>query len=214
MPSEDAHTNNDITLGLLDAVYAEKTLSQRRMAQELGIALGLVNSYVKRCIRKGWVKVNQVSPNRVRYYLTPQGMAEKTRLTAEYFSQSLQLYRVARNEGERLFALCETRGWRRVALFGSGDLIEIIALSGLEFDGIVRAIIPYGKARTKPVGLDVTADCAELRTVDAVIICELIRPMDAYEFATTEIDAARILAPAFLKLPNATLEPHSLSRDL
>ena len=85
----------DRTLGVLRAVSEESNLSQRRLARHLNVALGLANSYLKRCVRKGWVKVHQVPGNRYLYYLTPRGFAEKGRLTALYLSKSMSFYRQA-----------------------------------------------------------------------------------------------------------------------
>lgn len=76
-----------IVLSLLNSVQDGAT-SQRRIAADLGIALGLVNAYLKRCIRKGLVKVSEAPAHRYAYYLTPHGFAEKSRLTVEYLSSS------------------------------------------------------------------------------------------------------------------------------
>src|SRR6187549_1606185 len=78
----------EITLGLLTAIEENSAVTQRSVASDLGIALGLANSYLKRCVRKGLVKVAQVPSRRYAYFLTPQGFAEKSRLTAEYLSHS------------------------------------------------------------------------------------------------------------------------------
>ena len=103
-----------ITLGLLNLVDDNSKASQRSLAGNLGIALGLANAYVKRCVKKGLIKVSQAPANRYAYYLTPKGFAEKSRLTAEFLSQSFNLFRHARAEGSDLLAHCETRGWKRV----------------------------------------------------------------------------------------------------
>ena len=84
--------NNQIVLGLLEAVERESAQSQRRLAAELGIALGLVNIYLKRCVNKGLLKMAQAPARRYAYYLTPQGFAEKARLTLEYMSYSFELF--------------------------------------------------------------------------------------------------------------------------
>ena len=70
-----------IVLGLLESVERDGAQSQRRIAADLGIALGLVNAYVKRCVRKGLLKVSEAPARRYVYYLTPQGFAEKSKLT-------------------------------------------------------------------------------------------------------------------------------------
>src|SRR4051794_31761602 len=77
-------SENDIVLGVLDAIERDPTVTQRSVALELGIALGLANGYLKRCVRKGLIKVRQAPARRYAYYLTPKGFAEKSRLTASY----------------------------------------------------------------------------------------------------------------------------------
>ena len=78
--SENEEHDDRIVLSLLNSVD-DGAQSQRRIAEELGIALGLVNAYLKRCVKKGLVKVSQAPARRYAYYLTPQGFAEKSRLT-------------------------------------------------------------------------------------------------------------------------------------
>src|SRR6202047_1963447 len=87
-----------IMLGLLESVQRGDAHSQRRLAAELGIALGLVNAYLKRCIKKGLVKVSEAPARRYAYYLTPHGFAEKSRLTVEYLSWSFSFFRRARED--------------------------------------------------------------------------------------------------------------------
>ena len=100
----------EITLGVLDAVEQNAQVTQRTVASELGIALGLANSYLKRCVRKGLIKVKQIPPNRYLYYLTPKGFAEKSRLTAEYLGSSFTFFRRARAQIEEAMAQCRDRG--------------------------------------------------------------------------------------------------------
>src|SRR5499433_4048044 len=84
-----------IVLGLLEYVGRGGEQSQRRLASELGVALGLANAYLRRCVKKGLVKVRQAPARRYAYYLTPRGFAEKSRLTVEYLSESFGFFRRA-----------------------------------------------------------------------------------------------------------------------
>lgn len=120
--------------------------SQRSLARRLGIALGLTNLLLRRVIAKGWVKAVRVQPNRVRYLLTPTGIAEKTRLTREYLQGSLQFYADARERVRRCFEEVsvdlDTRAVpKRVMFYGTGELAEIgyVSLQGtdLELVGMV-----------------------------------------------------------------------------
>src|SRR3977135_2721251 len=87
-----------IMLGLLESVERGGEQSQRRLATELGVALGLVNAYLKRCVNKGMVKVSEAPARRYAYYLTPHGFTEKSRLTVEYLSASLSLFRQGKKD--------------------------------------------------------------------------------------------------------------------
>ena len=75
--------DDSVTLNILDTVEQNEHISQRDLSRKLGVALGLANSYLKRCVRKGLIKVQQAPANRYLYYLTPKGFSEKSRLTAQ-----------------------------------------------------------------------------------------------------------------------------------
>ena len=99
-----------LTLEILDVIDRQKDISQRQLASHLGVALGLANSYLKFCVRKGLIKVSQAPANRYLYCLTPSGFAEKSRLTAQYLSYSLSFYRKAGESCQRVFDQCERNG--------------------------------------------------------------------------------------------------------
>ena len=134
------NTQDIRTLKILEAIDGEDDPSQRDMAESLNISLGLINSFVRRLAKKGYFKVTHLPRNRVRYILTPQGMAEKTRLTYAYIQYSYRFYRDARQKTRRLFQDLQADDLKRVAFFGVGDLAEIAYLSlqesGLAFVGI------------------------------------------------------------------------------
>ena len=119
---------NIITLGVLSAIEENERATQRAISEELGIALGLANAYLKRCVKKGFVKVQHIPANRYAYYLTPTGFAEKSRLTADYLSMSFNFFRSSREQCAEQFAACQNRRWTRIALAGCGDLAEIFTL--------------------------------------------------------------------------------------
>src|SRR5258706_13035989 len=87
-----------IVLGLLESVERGGEQSQRRLASELGVALGLVNAYLKRCINKGLVKGSEAPARRYAYYLTPPGLTEKSRPTGEKSPASLSPFRQTKRD--------------------------------------------------------------------------------------------------------------------
>ena len=192
--------NNDarITLGLLNMVDNNSAASQRSMAVGLGIALGLTNAYLKRCVKKGLIKISQAPANRYAYYLTPQGLSEKGRLTAEYLSQSFNLFRHARAESAELLNQCKTRELNRVVLYGLGDLSEIMTLSVRDFSIELVAIIDLEADVTEFAGLPVYQILPTEQEIDAVIICDISRPQMAYDKVCAKFPFERVLVYEFL----------------
>jgi len=116
-------------LKILEKVQSENPPSQRDLARELNISLGLVNCFIKRLAMKGFVKATTIPRKRIKYILTQKGMTEKTRLTYKYVQQSYQFYRTSRQKLRRLFADLESQGVRRIVFFGASELAEIAFLS-------------------------------------------------------------------------------------
>ena len=114
---------------LLSEIVGEEPLSQREISRRLGIAVGLVNSYLKNLVSKGYVRVKNFPSNRYAYLLTPQGIAEKSRLAYQHLSYFTGLYTVARQDFLLLFRRLEGEGVREVAFCGVDEVAEIAYLS-------------------------------------------------------------------------------------
>jgi len=204
--TQDLDNEAKITLGLLNVVHDDSSVSQRSMASDLGIALGLANAYLKRCVKKGLIKVSQAPANRYAYYLTPQGFAEKSRLTAEFLSQSFNLFRLARTQSAEIFSLCQTRGWKRVVLYGLGDLTEIVVMSAQDYPLELVAII-NGTSGTREIsGVPVVSDVPSANDVDAIIICDITNSQASYDRACAHFPSERVLFYRFLGVKRAPQE--------
>jgi DNA-binding MarR family transcriptional regulator len=187
-----------ITLGLLRAVEEDGDSSQRSLARRLGIALGLTNAYLKRCVRKGYIKVRMAPANRYAYYLTPKGFAEKGRLTAEYLTVSFNFFRAARAQCDEVFSDFARVGWSRVALAGASDLAEIATLSarehGIRLVGVVEA-----EADAPPIpGLPVLRRFQDIGPVDAIMVTDVREAQATYEAACRVLSPDRVRAPRLL----------------
>jgi DNA-binding MarR family transcriptional regulator len=117
------------TLKILEKVDNESTPSQRDLARDLNISLGLVNSFIKQLAKKGYFEIGHLAKNRVRYILTPRGIAEKSRLTYEYIQYSVEFYKDARQKLREIYAEMEIQGVSCIVFYGAGDLAEIAYLS-------------------------------------------------------------------------------------
>ena len=114
---------------LLTEVERDGAVTQRSLASKLGVALGLTNLYLKRLARKGYIKITTIPSHRVRYLLTPQGFAEKSRLTYLYMEYSLSHYRDMRARLREALSHAAKNGTKRVVIYGTGELAEMAYLS-------------------------------------------------------------------------------------
>jgi DNA-binding MarR family transcriptional regulator len=201
--------NARIVLGLLESVERDGEQTQRRLASELGIALGLVNAYLRRCIKKGLVKVSEAPTRRYAYYLTPQGFAEKSRLTLDYMSYSFSLFRRARSDYVKVLKSARERGCLRIVLAGVSDLAEIATICAIDDGTQIVGIVDPNSTQKRFVGVPVFSSYQGIPGgFDAVVITDLQKPGETYAQAIKQIGSERALAPAFLGLtsPNGNSE--------
>jgi DNA-binding MarR family transcriptional regulator len=223
MANQSNRDNPEILLGVLSAVERDSDVTQRSISSELGIALGLANAYVGRCVRKGLIKVRQVPLNRYAYYLTPHGFAEKSRLTAEYLTVSLDFFRTARRECSQLISECDDAGYRRLALAGAGELAEIATLSTTDGTAEVICVVePKSNSGEICAGRPVFASLAQATEwakprggIDAVVITDVMAPQATYdsiveEAASFGLGRGRVLTPALLRITRVQRQPVDL----
>lgn len=133
---------------ILTRIVSTGAITQRSLASELGIALGLTNLLIRRLVKKGWVKTRRISPRRVRYLITPAGLAAQARLTRDYFLNSLTFYRESRDHVRARLAVlaAELRASQAdqvypVVFYGAGEVSEVAYVclqeAGLELVGVV-----------------------------------------------------------------------------
>ena len=210
VPGKSLVHEQEITLNILNVIDSDSTVSQRKLAKEVGIALGLVNSYVKRCVRKGWIKVTEAPANRYFYYLTPGGFTEKGRLTKEYLAQSFLFFRQSRQQCEEMFHQCATNNWRRLVIYGYGELAEIAVLVSREISGKLIAVVDPNTDQTKLAGISVYNSMKNVRRIDAVILCDLNNPQACFDDLCEQFPSDRIVVPPLL---NVTLHRGAPSED-
>ncbi len=210
-----AHTR-EATLNLLDVVGNGEPLTQRSLALELGVALGLTNSLIKRCIRKGLLKVQQAPTHRYAYYLTPKGFREKSHLTAEYLSVSMNFFRKARIEYSDAAIYCKARGWSRIALYGATELAEIAVLSGIENAVEYAVIIDTTKNTSHYCGLAVTNDihADKAQNLDAIVVTDMSNPQGTFEQLSRMFPATRIVTPPLLRITRTSEGKSFAKKDL
>lgn len=163
---------------LLSELHRDGGATQRTLASKLGVALGLTNLYLKRLARKGYIKITTIPRNRIRYLLTPQGFAEKSRLTYQYMQYSLSYYRDMRGRLKDMLSSLEWTTGQRVAICGTGELAELayLALREMNIDcvGFVDGT-SQGTFLSHPV---FSPDQVISWELDRVLIADFDRPAD------------------------------------
>lgn len=127
IPSE-----NSRDLVILEQIENDPDATQASLAFRLGVAVGTVNWHLKRLIDKGYVKVRRVERRKLRYIITPEGIALRTRLTVDFVQTQFRLYREVRQQVIRALDQVREKGFDSVRLQGDGDLADVCRLTCLE----------------------------------------------------------------------------------
>src|SRR3989304_9427736 len=133
---------------LLDETSKTDDITQRDLSKKLGIALGLINSYIKNLASKGYITVSAIPRKRYKYYLTPEGFIEKTRMTYHHLQNFTTLYRVARHDFQKLFHNFHKDNIKSVVFCGTDEVAEIAYITLQEF-GIKLVAVVDRKSESK-----------------------------------------------------------------
>lgn len=181
-------TQQKVMVHLLSEIERNPSFTQRGLAGELNIALGLMNQYLKRCIAKGWVRASQVSPRRITYFLTPEGFKEKSYMVKDYLARSMTFFRDARFQCEEALEMSKDLGWANIALVGEGDLADITKLV----------------AQGAGVRVEVVSMNADFQSYDAALITDLVDPQGTYDALKNKVDYPRLLCLKLLHISKVT----------
>jgi DNA-binding MarR family transcriptional regulator len=133
---------------LLEQIEINPNVTQASLATQCGVAVGTVNWHIKRMIAKGYVKVKRAERRKLRYIITPEGLAFRAHLTIDYIEQSFLLYRNIRKRVRELLAEVKRAGFDHVRIESettldesslssrSNDIADICRLTCLE-QGII-----------------------------------------------------------------------------
>ena len=177
------HILSDISNGIFH--------SQRKISRQLGISAGLANSYVKRCLKKGWIKLQTVPKKRYIYYLTPKGFTIKSKLTAEYLYSTFKYFRDTRDGLEEIIKTCKKRKYKKILLFGKGDLTEIAILFLKNFDLDFAGATDLEKNYKKDL---------KRISYDCIWVTDMLKPQISHNILKKNISPKIIFFPRILRI--------------
>jgi len=181
-------------LQILDELSSNDSLTQRDLSGRLGIALGLVNSYIKNLVAKGYITIKAIPPKRYAYYLTPKGLAEKTRLSYHLLQDYTRIYREARTNFTKLFHDLEKKDVRKIIFAGADEVAEIAYITLQETNLKLIGVLDEEKTGDlffgrpiKPIKSAVEMD------YDIIVITSYLNRKSTYEaLITARIDKKKI----------------------
>ncbi len=124
--------DHDRDLILLEHIEQDPDATQASLASQLGVAVGTVNWHLKRLVAKGYVKVRRAERRKLRYIITPEGVALRARLTLDYIQTSFKLYRLVRQRVVDALEQVKAKGYSHVRLEGEGDVADVCRLTCME----------------------------------------------------------------------------------
>jgi len=119
-------------LALLESIEHDPDVSQAGLASQLGVAVGTINWHIKRLIEKGYVKIKRAERKKLRYIITPEGIALRARLTVDFIEQQFNLYRSTRKRVKEHLELVQQAGYHSIRLVGEGDVADVCKLTCIE----------------------------------------------------------------------------------
>ena len=126
-------TNEELReLTLLENIENDPDVNQSTLATQLGVAVGTVNWHLKRLIAKGYVKVKRAERKKLRYIITPEGIALRARLAVNYVERSFSIYRRTRQRVKEHLTKVQQAGFNRVRIVGKGDVVDVCKLTCIE----------------------------------------------------------------------------------
>jgi len=173
------------TLTLFNTVENSPEINQRQLAQELDVSLGLTNTYFQRVLKKGWVRAKQVKPRRWLYFLTPQGVLEKSRLSLSYMHRTLQSFRELKSKGDEHLRILSNNGVSGIHLCGDNDLAEVLSycFSGFEIE-LLSVILEKDLLDNPEQSVNTTLP--ELKSGELILLVSLEHQAELTEFLTLQ----------------------------
>jgi len=162
-----------VVMHIFNLVEEFPQITQKKITSYTGIAAGLAHSYMRKIVSKGWIKARQVSAKRWLYFMTPDGFAEKSRLTVKYLGNTLRTYKVAQTVVEEHLDLCLSNGWEKLVVAGGNELADIAVLNINGTMGLTLAgkLINGEATNTKKSGVFHYSEIGKLE-YDRVLVCD------------------------------------------
>lgn len=146
-------------VAVLDSLQGAKgAISQRQLARQTGLSVGLINAVIKKLVQKGYVKTSHLNRRQFEYLLTPDGFARTAVRSYHYMVDTIRMYQEIQENLKSVIGRLLAEGVCDFYLCGDGELAELVALFHAQ-DGRGRLIkgLPERKWGRKAAILNATS---------------------------------------------------------
>lgn len=165
-------------LTVLMAIHDSPRVSQHQIAKMTDLSSSMVNNYMKRLQKEGFVKVTGKTNRTQRYHLTESGQGELIGLILKYSAEVIQLYSAAKRHVSERLQRFHAEGIRSIALFGAAETAEVVHAALKDTPLSVTGIVDSspGKQGTRFNGFTVGApESLKEMNADAILITSFAR---------------------------------------
>ena len=142
-------------LDTLMEIKNNPSTNQRLLSRKLNISLGLTNSILQNLIHRGWIKVQKMTGRKILYLITPEGMANVSRLMYSRFQETLHYYHYTKDLLTAYLMKLYQQGEKTINIYGTGQLAEITYYAGISTPLKLNAIISDGPSKKIFLGHEV-----------------------------------------------------------
>jgi len=197
---KNLHKDDSVILNLLSLMETDNNITQRNIARDLNIALGLTNLYIKKCIDKGLLKINQIPSKRYKYYITKKGFMEKARLTQEYFKASFNMYREAKEELIHIFEAIDKGNPLKIVLSDISEIADIAILTSVDYQIKIVGILDSNNKDKYYKKIPIISNLRRVKDYDYIILTSLLEQEILLKELSKTIQSKQLIIPTFLKL--------------
>jgi predicted transcriptional regulator len=110
---------------ILKTIQADALVSQRKLSSQMELNVASVNFAMQNLVKKGFVTMTGENARRTEYYITPEGLREKTHLAYKFFGRNIPFYKEVRNDIEAKIEQAANGNGTGIAIYGANELSEI-----------------------------------------------------------------------------------------
>ncbi len=191
----DESSLNDKTYRVMEVLSHGRELSQREVAAQAGLSLGMVNLILKRLLQTGYIKAANLDRKKMEYILTPKGIAERMGRSYQYLIRAYRTFHESQKRVEALIHPLLAKGHRKFVVLGAGEIAQLVQMTLISQGGSEVRVTMRADNGVRPGPEEVVLDCRlgqEGGSVGVSVLEEILNTMPPVEPTGTAMLERRV----------------------